>query len=961
MKGCFDRIKVIRHYTRLVNRNYRPGYKATEGAVLKRWRAITQHGVAYKDMGWFVVFVLFISVFFAGFSFKSLLLYVILASASFGLTHFFLTNKWGLDGLFEELFKIVELFGFGAPHRLENRISYSSFYTDGGFRSLNEIPKPLEECFKRLIENIIRDFILKWYHDVGEGERFISETRDSLEMLCLEGYRRASQMDSHYLIEQVIVVFHGHLERFNKAMAILKAKDPKLRLSISSSQLLCQTYKSQLASEPPSLSKPAAELSYLRNVIDSLLVAMIPKDTYSCDTGRFILREILTIKVVEPLVGILIDPDWIGEAVIDILSNDENGGVNKSKVSVMESDNIDDAVEPDLSNKMHPLPLVENATTVTAATQAKPQKEETMKMPRKESMEDVGERIEIMSPGHFVENSDFRWSVSSQRQPPVGESQHDNSESFLVISVDESGENSMEEHTPNGRNWSTEVVPPSSVDNLTSCSLSSSWGVCPSSQDESFNSPSFEDMKSNLPKYEGNFDMGTKLGEFGHSLKELTCCHKFEESGDTYRPMSMVAERGSSDEGSDMEEACPTLRTRSLSLPGCDEMFENKSSLYPCHNELSRSVSVPTKLSFAEFEEQHIPEFSTPASPGGIYGSPLYNTSFGSGTDSFKSISSEEDLLDSYIERGEEAVEQCEDLDSYRFGSPCTGARHRITKQASFEDSHDKQTSKLPTDDLTGSKDPSSLFHKDKFGAEKMALQSKKESPELDDIRESSWEAAEKEPPDEDAVSRRKRLRLGFGAQNTESFSDAVLTAGKKFVSNFKPPFKFDSLSSSSNGSAKSTEASTTSEGESLDHSSRTQQKVTVMKKSLDAGRIRAATFGGRKLSRSDAMIKESIDSDGETCYGTPQEEIAEEVMEVSNAEETVDGRNLRSVTRMHPSQLISIPSTVIALETTWEPGRNKYTLYKIEVCTNKVTYCNTCTLCIFIYQDLSVFFHLKV
>ena len=892
-------------------------------------------------MGWFVVFVVFISVFFAGFSFQSLFLYIILASVSFGLTHFFLTNKWGLDGLFEELFKIVELFGFGAPHRLENRISYSSFYTDGGFRSLKEIPKPLEECFKRLIENIVRDFILTWYRDVGVEERFISETRESLEMLCLEGYRRASQIDSHYLIEQVIVVFHGHLERFNKAMAIVKAKDPKLRLSISSSQLLCQTYRS-LVSEQPSLSKPAAELNYLRNVIDSLLVAMIPRDTYSCESGRFILREILTVRVLEPLVGLLTDPDWIGEAVIEILSDDENRIAGKSRdvadsLVVKESNNMDDAVEPDLTEEMHPLPLVVNATTVTAAAQAKPQKEEMMKIPREESMEDVGERIEIMSPGHCEETSDFHWSVSSQRQPPVGESQHDNTESFLVISVDESGENSMEEHTPNGRNWSTEVVPPSSVDNLTSSSLSSSWSVCPSSQDESFNMPSFEDMKSNLPKFESNVDVGTKLGEFGHSLKELTCCHKFEESGDTYRPMSMVAERGSSDEGSDIdvEEPCPPLRTRSLSLPGCDEMFEDKSLLCPCHTELSRSVSVPTKLSFAEFDEQDtcIQEFSTPASQRGCYGSPLYNTSFSSGTNSFKSVSSEEDLLDSYIERGEEAVEQCEDFDSCRFGSPCTGDRHAIAKQASFEDSHDKQTSNLCTDALSGSKETSLSFNKDKFRAEKIALQNKKDSPELEDIRESSWEVAEKDPPDDDAVSRRKRLRLGFGAQNAESFSDAVLTAGKKFVSNFKPPFKFDSLSSSSNGSVKSTEASTTSEGESLDNSSRTQQKLTAIKKSLDAGRVRATTFGGRKLSRSDALMEESIDSDGETCYRTPQEELAEEIKKVDNVEETVDGRNLTSVKRMHPSQLISIPSTVIALETTWEPGRNKYTLYKIEVC----------------------------
>lgn len=885
-------------------------------------------------MGWFAVFVLLISVFFAGFSFKSLFLYVILSGISFGFTFLFLTNKWELDGIFEGLFKIVELFGVGVPHRLENRISYPSFYTNDGFSSLDEIPKPFEEGLKNLIANIIRDFIRSWYQNVGEGERFISETQESLEMLCLEGYRRASQIDSHYLIEQVIVVFHGHLERFNKAMAIVKAKDPKLRLSISSSQLLCQTYESQLASELPSLSNPAAEINYLRNVIDSLLAAMIPKDTFSCDTGRFILREILTVQVVEPLVELLTDPDWISQAVIDILSDDEDGDVNKvgDHLDLEESDAKSNGDEPQKSEQTCPFPGVKNKSSVNALVKSQKEEIDILRKESKDSMEDVGERIEIMSPGTCEENADFHWSVSSERQPPVGESQHDNTDSFLVISVEESRE---EEESPDRRNWSTEVVPPSSVDNLTSCSLSSSWGICPSSQDESFNSKSFENMKENLSKLESNVNVGAKLEEFGHNLKELSCCHKFEESGETYQAMSMVAQKGrSEDEDSDVtgEEPYPRFRTRSLSLPGHDEMLsENKPALHPL-TELSRSLSVPSKLSFADSDDQDVQEFSTPFSPQRFHRAQIYNTSFCSSSDSFKSISSEENLLDSYIERGEEAMEYCDDFESHRSGSQWTGTRHRITKQASFEESHDKHTSDSSTEDLTGSKDVCSPFSKDRFRAERMVLQTKKESSELDDIKESSWEAADKDLPDEDAFSRRKRLRLGFGARNTESLGDAFLSAGKKLVSNLRPPFKFDSLNSSSE---KSKEASTTSEGESLDHSLESQHRIAPKKQALDVGRARAATYssvGVRRLSRSDAIIQESTDSDGDVCYGTPREEQVQEIVD-SNTGETVDGGNLSSVKRMHPSQLISIPSTVIALETTWEPGRNKYTLYKIEVC----------------------------
>ena len=910
-------------------------------------------------MGWFVVFVVLIGLFFAGLSFKSLFLYVIVTSVSFCLTYVFLTNKWGLDGLFEELFKIFELFGFGVPHRLENRISYSSFFTTGSFHYLDEIPKPLEECLKKLIENIIRDFIRTWYENVGHGEHFISETRESLEMLCLEGYRRASQIDSHYLIEQVIVVFHGHLERFNKAMAVVKAKDPKLRLSISSSQLLCQTYESQIPSKPPSLSSPTAELNYLRNVIDSLLAAMIPKDTYGCDTGRFILREILTVQVMVPLVGLLTDPDWISQAVIDVLSDDEDlkdGEVNQSATVgdhlVMDDcDDPGDAVKPQSLDDMHTAPVTENTTP--GPTEHKSKKEELKSILRKESkesVEDMGERIEIMSPGS-EESPDFNWSVTcaSQRQPPVGESQHDNTDSFLVISVEENRENSREdEQSPSGRNWSTEVVPPSSIENLTSCSLSSSWGVCPSSQDESFNTHSFEDMTANFSKIKGN-GVGGRLGEFGNSLKELSCCHKLEESGhQTYQHMSMIAQKGSSDEDSDVteEESCPRFRTRSLSLPGCDEMFENKSSLLTSNGELMRSVSVPSKLSVTDFNDHNVEEFYTPTSPRRFYNSQLYGRSFCSSSDSFKSISSEEELLDAYIERGEEAVEHCEDVTTkYSMGSHWVGTRHRITKQASFEESHEKQISYSSSEDLTGPKDISlSPFNKDKLRNEKKALQSRKDSSELADIKESSWEGRDKDCPgdddDDDAVSHQKHLPFGFGAHNTESsFGDAFLTAGKKLVN----IIKFDSLSSSS---AKSTETSSMSGGESLDHAPGNQQKVASKKESLDVGRVRAATYSsvsGRRLSRSDAVIQESMDSDTETCYGTPREELAQEIVDVSSSGETMDGRNLGIVKRMHPSQLISIPSTIVALETTWEPGRNKYTLYKIEVHDCMYIYCTNC------------------
>lgn len=894
----------------------------------------------WRNMGWLVVFVALTCLLFVGCYLKTFFLYLIFAGTSFGFTYLFLSNKWGLDGLFEEFFKVVELFGFGAPHRLESRIAYSSLYVDGGFHSLEEIPKPLEESLKKLIANIIRDFICTWYKNVGQGEHFITETRESLEMLCLEGYKRASQMDSHYLIEQVLVVFHGHLERFNKAMAIVKAKDPKLRLSISSSQLLCQTYESQLSCKPPSLSSPAAELSYLRNVIDSALAAMIPKDTFSCDTGRFILREILTVQIMVPLVQLLTDPDWICQAVIDILTEDDNGGAQKSEVRDTSNvltieDQCDSSSNPDnpqAHDEMHLPTLVKNTTDVPDGKRTAT--EEVSRQESKDSIEDVGERIEITSPGACVETPGFQWSVTSQRQPPIGESQHDNGESFLVISVEEPRQNSSTDQNQSGSNWSTEVVPPSSEENLTSCSLSSSWGIFPSSQDESFTeSQSFEEMKEQLPEIDSNGDAGRKL----LTLKDMTCCHGFKNSDDTYCPLSMIAQKGSSDEESDITEddPYPRVRTRSFSLPGSNEMSVNRSE-GPCsHSELSRSASAPCKLSAADFSNWDEDEFYTPNSRRKIYGNQFSRGSFYGSSDSFKSVSSEEDILDSYIEQGEDALEHCNNSDIHVVGARRVGnvklTRNRITKQTSFEESQERLMSDDSfVEELSDPRDRLSSFHKDKFRTDKTALQRKKDSSELDDIKESSWESSDKESVSEDSSGRLKRLHVGFGTQGSESsLGDAFLTAGKKFVSNLKPPFKFDSLSSSS------TKSSEVSGGESLDHSAENPPRAALEEMTLDIGTARGVmdtSCGARRLSRSHAVIEESLDSDTDTHYGTPREEIIPEVRSVDNKGLAGVGGVVMSIRRMHPSELISIPTTVVALETTWEPGRNKYTLYKIEV-----------------------------
>lgn len=873
-------------------------------------------------MGWLSVFFVLACLFFVGCSFKTLFLYVIITGLSFGLTSLFLTNKWGLDGFFEEIFKVVELFGFGVPLRLESRIAYSSLYTDGGSDTLEELPKPLEEELRKFLANIIRDFIRTWYEDVGRGDHFIAETQELLEILCIEGYKRASQIDSHYLVEQVIVIFHGHLERFNKAMAIVKAKDPKLRLSISSSQLLCQTYESQLKFERPALTSAAKELSYLRNVIDCLLAAMVPKDTFNCDTGRFILREILAVQVMSQLVQLMIDPDWICEAVIEVLKDRvsakpqdvdvRNGSNDRGTDQCDGATNVD---KEEVDDHLQSYGSVEN----TSSSLQSITREEVLSQERKDSLDNVGDRIEITSPEACGDSPDYPTSrpVTSSRQPPIGESQHDSAESYLVISVEENGVNSNAEQNQNGSNWSMEVVPPTSLESIGSSSLTSSWTCCSSPDDESFNAISFEEIKEKLSMEEIYGNAETAL----QSLEEMTCCYNVETNDEEeYPSLSLVAQRGSCDEGSDMEDAlCTRFRTRSssLSLPRTDRRKVDVEQTSSSYTELTRSISAPCTLSFTNIKKEDDEDLYISADrPSMVFGSPFYQTSFCSSSDSFKSISSDEDVVGSYIEKGEEVLEDGFDIDPFAPQTQVQLNRSRMVKQASFDEPSDRVTSDSSVDELVVQKAMLPTYSEDK--GDYLDLSCNTEKSVLGNANDSNARAANE--------ADQRISGSVFETQESEySFGDVVLNAGKRFVSNFKPPFKFDSLSTSSN---KSSDAS---DRESMDFTAENQSRRCpqgMLKSTANTAAAMSATSGGmRRLSRSHAILEESIESD--TCYGTPKEKLDHAKIHVDDVAQ--DRNPMEDVKRMHPSELISIPNTVVALETTWEPGRNKYTLYKIE------------------------------
>lgn len=183
---------------------------------------------------------------------------------------------------------------------------------------LNSFPKPIAKILERYINSILRDFIQSWYVFIGaDEENFMEEVRIAMEHVVTELSLQLTRVDLHKLVADLIRMFQRHIKTFVECQEIIHAKYPNLQES-DFSALISELYEEAVVKHIATQSK-GAELDYLKTLIDMLLHKFVPPDTFSCLSGRFLLREILAIQLMEPLVKDITDPHFVNEVVIDIL------------------------------------------------------------------------------------------------------------------------------------------------------------------------------------------------------------------------------------------------------------------------------------------------------------------------------------------------------------------------------------------------------------------------------------------------------------------------------------------------------------------------------------------------------------------------------------------------------------------------------------------------------------------
>lgn len=254
-----------------------------------------------------------------GVTVKSVLAFTFCAIVSFILARNLLRSDVELD------FTRVFIYKGQSPNKLRNASSVIN----------KPFPQALAECRETAIKNILRDFVVSWFQNVGVEERFVVETRMLLEEATESLYEEVVRTDVSTFVEKLCIVLHKHLAAYRVAKLSLAKNHEKFKFNAVK---FSEVYQS-LEEKPRVHSNN--ELQYLRTVADLLLHRLVKKSALDCDTGRFILREIFAINLFLPLVDSLSDPDFLNVSIINVLGDE---GQEFQNTAQSESNNISEQI-----------------------------------------------------------------------------------------------------------------------------------------------------------------------------------------------------------------------------------------------------------------------------------------------------------------------------------------------------------------------------------------------------------------------------------------------------------------------------------------------------------------------------------------------------------------------------------------------------------------------------------------
>ncbi|KAG7200932.1 hypothetical protein KM043_003293 [Ampulex compressa] len=164
----------------------------------------------------------------------------------------------------------------------------------------------VDGALQNLLDLVFQDFVGAWLDDLAlDSDQIISNMKQDVWGAIQSLHDRLSRVDHTKLVACSIVnkvTFHFEKIRIAQA-ASSEGEDPVFILSAH-------------------LMSPAAELDYLRKVSEMCILFLLPR-SYSLSPVKYLLREILTCRVLKPAIDLVTDPDYINQKILSYIEQQQ--------------------------------------------------------------------------------------------------------------------------------------------------------------------------------------------------------------------------------------------------------------------------------------------------------------------------------------------------------------------------------------------------------------------------------------------------------------------------------------------------------------------------------------------------------------------------------------------------------------------------------------------------------------
>ncbi|XP_071770310.1 sorting nexin-25 [Centroberyx gerrardi] len=224
----------------------------------------------------------------------------------------------------------------------------------------------VDKALKEVFDYSYRDYILSWYVPLSRDDGQL------YSMLSEDWWQMTGQLRSRLAdIDLVNVVCYDTIRILHTHFTDLKAASAR----------------SEECARPfplhPCLVSPDSELAFLRCVARILLLCLLPQKDAKSHTLRSCLTEVITTKVLKPLVEVLSDPDSINRMLLSQLEQREQQAEQQKKAYTYAASYedfiklISTSADVDFLQQLRYQIVVEiiHATTISSLPQLKKQKE----------------------------------------------------------------------------------------------------------------------------------------------------------------------------------------------------------------------------------------------------------------------------------------------------------------------------------------------------------------------------------------------------------------------------------------------------------------------------------------------------------------------------------------------------------------------------------------------------------